>query len=48
MVVALACVVVLATPVGTREVLDSAQDRIDVPFIRDCHGLRPHHSECGQ
>jgi hypothetical protein len=22
------------------------EDHYDVPFVHDCHGIRPHHDEC--
>jgi hypothetical protein len=44
--VALATIIVLATPFGTPAVLEFIQNHVNVPFVRDCHGFRPHHSEC--
>lgn len=44
--VAVLSTMALATPVGAPEAVEYAEDHLDVPFVRDCHGLRPHHSEC--
>jgi hypothetical protein len=47
-VVAVAGLAVIASPPGTTAVVDwvAAHDRIDVPYVRDCHGLFRRPEEC--
>ena len=47
-VVAVACLALIAYPPGTTAVVDwvAANDRIDVPYVRDCHGLFRRPQEC--
>ena len=45
---AVACLALIAYPPGTTAVVDwvAAHDRIDVPYVRDCHGILRHPEEC--
>jgi hypothetical protein len=47
-VVAVAGLVLIAHPPGTTAVVDwvAAHDRIDVPYVRDCHGVFRRPEEC--
>ena len=47
-IVALATMAVLAYPVGTTATLRwvADHDNVDIPYVRDCHGLFRHPQEC--
>ena len=47
-VVAVTCLALVVYPPGTTAVVDwvAAHDRIDVPYVRDCHGIFRRPEEC--
>jgi hypothetical protein len=49
-IVAVGALVVLAYPAGATAMVRwvADHDMIDVPYVRDCHGIYPHHAECHQ